>query len=106
MINDSHITALGIATQAELDYMKKEALKINALLTELFLKMGIKLIDFKLEFGRSGGELLLCDEISPDSCRFWDAKTNEKMDKDRFRRDLGNVLEGYRDVLKRIKQII
>ena len=106
MINDSHITALGIATQAELDYMKAEALKINALLTELFLKAGIKLIDFKLEFGRSGTELLLCDEISPDSCRFWDAKTNEKMDKDRFRRDLGNVLEGYRDVLNRIKQVI
>lgn len=106
MINDSHITALGIATQDELEYMKKEALKVNELLSKLFLKAGIKLIDFKLEFGRSKDGILLCDEISPDSCRFWDAETNEKMDKDRFRRDLGNVMEGYKDVLNRIEKII
>ncbi len=106
MINDSHITALGIATQEELEYMKEQALKVNERMCAVFLKAGIKLIDFKLEFGRSGGEILLCDEISPDSCRFWDAETNEKMDKDRFRRDLGNVLEGYRDVLNRLKKII
>jgi len=103
MINDSQITAIGLATQAELDYMAAEALKINTLLSDLFAKTGIRLIDFKVEFGRSGGEVILCDEISPDSCRFWDMKTNEKLDKDRFRRDLGNVLDGYEDVLGRIK---
>ncbi len=103
MINDSQITAIGIATQEELDEMKAAALKVNDLMVEMFSKAGIRLIDFKLEFGRADGELLLCDEISPDSCRFWDAKTNEKLDKDRFRRDLGNVLGGYSDVLARIK---
>ena len=103
MINDSQITAIGLATQAELDEMRAAALRINDLMTEMFAKAGIRLIDFKLEFGRADGELLLCDEISPDSCRFWDAKTNEKLDKDRFRRDLGNVLGGYSDVLARIK---
>lgn len=104
MINDCQITALGIATQAELDELRELSLKIDKLLIDLFEKAGIRLIDFKLEFGKTAdGELLLCDEISPDSCRFWDAKTNEKMDKDRFRRDMGNVLGGYRDVLARIK---
>lgn len=103
MINDSQITALGLATQEELDEIRAAALKINSLMTELFAKAGIRLIDFKLEFGRADGELILCDEISPDSCRFWDAETNEKLDKDRFRRDLGNVLDGYRDVLSRLK---
>ncbi|MDR0196974.1 MAG: phosphoribosylaminoimidazolesuccinocarboxamide synthase [Oscillospiraceae bacterium] len=103
MINDSQITALGIATREELDYMTKQALKINELMCELFAKAGIRLVDFKLEFGRCGGKLILCDEISPDSCRFWDTETNEKLDKDRFRRDLGNVLGGYRDVLERLK---
>ncbi|NCA66729.1 MAG: phosphoribosylaminoimidazolesuccinocarboxamide synthase [Clostridia bacterium] len=106
LINDSHITALGIATQAELEQLKVMALEINDLMSALFLKAGIKLIDFKLEFGRCEGEILLCDEISPDSCRFWDAKTNEKMDKDRFRRDLGNVMDGYRDVLNRLKKVL
>ncbi|MDR1891895.1 MAG: phosphoribosylaminoimidazolesuccinocarboxamide synthase [Oscillospiraceae bacterium] len=103
LINDQQITAIGLATQNELDNMAAQALKVNELLSALFLKAGIKLIDFKLEFGRAGGEILLCDEISPDSCRFWDAKTNEKLDKDRFRRDLGDVLAGYRDVLSRLK---
>ncbi len=106
MINDCQITALGVATQAELDELKAVSLKVDELMTELFLKCGIKLIDFKLEFGRVDGELLLCDEISPDSCRFWDAETNEKLDKDRFRRDLGNVLDGYRDVLARLENAI
>ena len=106
MINDCQITALGVATQAELDELKAVSLKVDQLMTELFLKCGIKLIDFKLEFGRVDGELLLCDEISPDSCRLWDAETNEKLDKDRFRRDLGNVLDGYRDVLARLENAI
>ena len=106
MINDCQITALGVATQAELDELKAVSLKVDQLMSELFLKCGIKLIDFKLEFGRVDGELLLCDEISPDSCRLWDAETDEKLDKDRFRRDLGNVLDGYRDVLARLEQAI
>ncbi|MGN0985847.1 MAG: phosphoribosylaminoimidazolesuccinocarboxamide synthase [Candidatus Enterenecus sp.] len=104
MINDCQITALGIATQAELDELRAQSLEIDRLLVDLFAKAGIRLIDFKLEFGRTAdGELILCDEISPDTCRFWDAETNEKMDKDRFRRDMGNVLGGYRDVLSRLK---
>ncbi len=106
MINDCQITALDVATQAELDELKAVSLKVDQLMSELFLKCGIKLIDFKLEFGRVDGELLLCDEISPDSCRLWDAETDEKLDKDRFRRDLGNVLDGYRDVLARLEQAI
>lgn len=104
LINDLQATAIGIATQEELDIMRNSALKVNDLLRELFAQAGIRLIDFKLEYGRcEDGEILLCDEISPDSCRLWDAKTNEKLDKDRFRRDLGNVLDGYREVLSRIK---
>lgn len=101
MINESQITAIGIATAAELEELRTQALRINELLTALFEKAGIKLIDFKLEFGRYHGKLILCDEISPDSCRLWDAETNEKLDKDRFRRNLGDVLEGYRNVLER-----
>lgn len=103
MINDCQITALGVATQAELDELRAMSLRIDELMTALFAKAGIKLIDFKLEFGCVDGELVLCDEISPDSCRLWDAATDEKLDKDRFRRDLGNVLDGYRAVLARIK---
>lgn len=105
MINESQITALGIATQSELDTMSKMALEVNNLLCNLFLKMGIKLVDFKLEFGRVNDMILLCDEISPDSCRLWDVNTNTKLDKDRFRRDLGNVLDGYREVLRRLKNV-
>ena len=103
MINDCQITALGVATQAELDELRAMSLRIDELMTALFAKAGIKLIDLKLEFGRVDGELVLCDESSPDSCRLWDAATDEKLDKDRFRRDLGNVLDGYRAVLARIK---
>jgi phosphoribosylaminoimidazole-succinocarboxamide synthase len=103
MMNESQITAVGIASGAELALMAGEALKINGLLLTLFEKVGIRLIDFKLEFGRSGGEVILCDEISPDSCRLWDMETNKKLDKDRFRRDLGDVLGGYREVLERLK---
>jgi phosphoribosylaminoimidazole-succinocarboxamide synthase len=103
MINGSQITALGLASNEELDCMTGQALKINKLLLSLFDKAGIRLIDFKLEFGRSGGEVILCDEISPDSCRLWDRETGKKLDKDRFRRDLGDVLGGYRDVLERLR---
>ena len=103
MINDSQLTAIGAATQEELDELRAASLRIDELMTELFAKAGIKLIDFKLEFGRADGQLWLCDEISPDSCRLWDAETDRKMDKDRFRRDLGNVLDGYRDVLARLE---
>ena len=109
MINVSHITAIGLASKQDLDEMILQAQKINGLLTALFLNVGIKLIDFKLEFGkwRTGccTEIILCDEISPDSCRLWDAASNEKMDKDRFRRDLGGVLDGYRDVLERLQNV-
>lgn len=106
MINDCQLTAIGAATQKELDSLKASALRIDELMTELFAQAGIKLIDFKLEFGRADGEIILCDEISPDSCRLWDAETDRKMDKDRFRRDLGNVLDGYRDVLARLEKVI
>lgn len=105
MINESQITALGLATKEELEYMSEKALEINRLLYPLFEKAGIRLVDFKLEFGRSGGEILLCDEISPDSCRLWDLESGEKLDKDRFRRDLGNVLGGYAEVLRRLKDV-
>ena len=106
MINESQITALNIATEGELKEMADQAKKINELLCDLFFKAGIILVDFKLEFGRAGGEIILCDEISPDSCRLWDADTKEKLDKDRFRQDLGNVTEGYKDVLRRLKDVI
>ena len=106
LINNSHITALGLATEAELAVMTSQALKINDLLTALFAETGIRLIDFKLEFGRCEGELILCDEISPDSCRLWEMGTDKKLDKDRFRRDLGDVLGGYEDVLSRLQQIL
>ena len=106
MINESQITAIGLATAEELMEMTRLALRINELLSSLFAKAGIRLIDFKLEFGRWGGKLILCDEISPDSCRLWDADTDKKLDKDRFRRDMGNVLDGYRDVLGRLRKVL
>jgi phosphoribosylaminoimidazole-succinocarboxamide synthase len=105
MINESQVTALNIATQSELEEIKAQALRINTLLRHLFAKAGIRLIDIKLEFGRVDGEIIVCDEISPDSCRLWDMVTGEKLDKDRFRYGLGNVLEGYRDVLGRLKDV-
>ena len=102
MMNKSQITAIGLATTAELNAMQERALRVNGLLIQLFTKAGIELVDFKLEFGRYKGRVILCDEISPDSCRLWDAETHEKLDKDRFRRDLGDVLGGYREVLRRL----
>ena len=106
MINDSQITAIGLATQEELDELRAMSKRINELMTELFAKGGVRLVDFKLEFGRTDEGLVLCDEISPDSCRLWDMETNKKLDKDRFRRDLGDVLGGYRDVLARLQSSI
>jgi phosphoribosylaminoimidazole-succinocarboxamide synthase len=86
--------------------LRKSALQVNAILTDFFAKCGLKLVDFKLEFGRlvsDPSQIVLADEISPDGCRLWDLKTGEKMDKDRFRRDLGNVMEAYAEVLGRLK---
>ncbi|WP_138202805.1 phosphoribosylaminoimidazolesuccinocarboxamide synthase [Haloimpatiens lingqiaonensis] len=103
LINDYHAVALGLTTFEELDKIYKATEKINNLLKEFFIERGIKLIDFKIEFGRFHDEVLLADEISPDTCRFWDAKTNEKLDKDRFRRDLGNVKGAYEEIMSRIK---
>ena len=93
MINELQALAIGIATKEEIDSISEQALKVNELLKKFFLNVGIKLIDFKIEFGRYDGRVILADEISPDTCRLWDAETNEKLDKDRFRRDLGNVEE-------------
>ncbi|MCB6982794.1 MAG: phosphoribosylaminoimidazolesuccinocarboxamide synthase [Peptostreptococcus sp.] len=102
LINDSFALALKLATQEEIDQIKSMALKVNELLKELFLECNIKLIDFKLEFGRFHGQIILADEISPDTCRLWDKETNEKLDKDRFRRDMGNVEGAYAEVRRRL----
>ena len=103
LINDYHAVAIGAATWDELKTIYDITGKINDILKDFFLSCGVKLIDFKLEFGKdSQGTIILADEISPDTCRFWDAKTNEKLDKDRFRRDLGNVKEAYVEMLNRI----
>ena len=103
MIAESHITALGLATREELDLVSEMTMKVNQILTEYFKGIGIKLVDFKIEFGKlSNGQIVLADEISPDTCRLWDAKTNQKLDKDRFRRDLGNVEDAYNEVFSRL----
>lgn len=104
IINDEHCKLLNIISdQEDLDFLKVEARKINAILNEFFSLKKLRLIDFKLEFGRNDkGEIILADEISPDSCRFWDQDTNEKLDKDRFRQDLGSVKIAYEEVLRRI----
>lgn len=103
LINDYHAVAIGAATWDDLKVIYDITAKINDILKDFFLGCGVRLIDFKLEFGRdSQGNIILADEISPDTCRFWDAKTNEKLDKDRFRRDLGNVKEAYVEMLNRI----
>ena len=106
MVTEEHITAFGWATPQELDEMMSLALRINDFLSGLFLGIGIRLVDFRLEFGRLWEDdqmrIVLADEISPDSCRLWDIKTNEKMDKDRFRRDLGKVEEAYQEVARRL----
>lgn len=101
-INDDYALALGLATQEEIDKIKSYTRTINQVMKDYFLSLGLKLIDFKIEFGRFHGEIVLADEVSPDTCRLWDVKTNEKLDKDRFRRDLGNVEEAYQEVFKRL----
>ncbi|MEG2939404.1 MAG: phosphoribosylaminoimidazolesuccinocarboxamide synthase, partial [Oscillospiraceae bacterium] len=101
--NEYHVAAMELATTEELRTIDKYALKINEILTEYLKDAGIELIDFKLEFGRlSDGTIVLADEISPDTCRFWDSKTHEKLDKDRFRRDMGNVEDAYKEILRRL----
>lgn len=102
MINEYHVKAFGLAEPDELRRMEVAALKINKLLSEFFDERGIILVDFKLEFGNHKGEILLGDEITPDGCRLWDKVTQEKMDKDRFRRDLGKVEEAYQEVLRKV----
>lgn len=104
IINDEHCKILGLVKeQGELEVLKAEARKINEILRDFFDKRGLKLVDFKLEFGRDkDSKIILADEISPDSCRFWDKQTNQKLDKDRFRQDLGSVKVAYEEVLKRI----
>ncbi|WP_097026401.1 phosphoribosylaminoimidazolesuccinocarboxamide synthase [Clostridium peptidivorans] len=103
LINDYHAVAIGATTFDELQAIYVMTSNINNILKDFFIKQNIKLIDFKLEFGKTkDGEIVLADEISPDTCRFWDAETNEKLDKDRFRRDLGNVKEAYTEMLKRV----
>ena len=102
MVNEYHILAAGFATKEEIDTISKYALKINEIMIDFFKECKVDLIDFKIEFGRYKGEILLADEISPDTCRFWDMDTQEKLDKDRFRRDMGGVEEAYAEMMKRI----
>lgn len=103
MVNDYHIKAMGIASEQDVAEISKMAFKVNEILSEYMLARGIMLVDFKLEFGKTpDGKIILADEISPDTCRLWDATTHEKLDKDRFRRDLGKVEEGYMEVVKRL----
>ena len=104
LFNEYHIRALGLATDKELDIIKSYSFKINEALKDFLSKRGLDLVDFKLEFGRHKGEILLGDEISPDTCRLWDKSTQKKMDKDRFRRDLGQIEETYQEVLKRVEE--
>jgi len=102
MINDYHVISLNIASREQLDVIYNLAASVNNILKELFSSVDIILVDFKLEFGFYKDKIILADEISPDTCRLWDLETNEKLDKDRFRRDLGNVEDAYKEVLKRL----
>ncbi|MDE7215946.1 MAG: phosphoribosylaminoimidazolesuccinocarboxamide synthase [Clostridia bacterium] len=102
LINDYHALALNLATKEEIEKIKTLAFKVNDFMKQYFFEIGVELIDFKLEFGRFKGDIILADEISPDTCRFWDAKTGEKLDKDRFRRDMDDVDKGYREMMKRM----
>lgn len=102
MINEYHIYAMGLASPEEMRSISEMSFKVNDFLSKYLKDVNVELIDFKLEFGRFKGEILLADEISPDTCRFWDTRTGEKLDKDRFRRDLGGVEEAYQEVLNRL----
>lgn len=105
LLNDDHAVALKLATREEIEFLRTQTLKINEIMKKFFLKMDLKLVDFKLEFGKdSDGNIILADEISPDTCRLWDVNTNEKLDKDRFRRDLGDLVQGYEEVLARLNK--
>ena len=103
LLNAYHAIALKLATREEIETIKTMAFRVNEVLTEYFRTLGVRLVDFKLEFGRlPDGTIILADEISPDTCRFWDSETGEKLDKDRFRRDLGNVEGAYKEILHRL----
>ena len=103
LINSYHALALGLATKEEIETIKNMAFKVNSVLKEYFAKLNVTLVDFKLEFGRlPDGTIVLADEISPDTCRFWDSTTGEKLDKDRFRRDLGGVEDAYQEMMRRL----
>ena len=102
MVNEYHILAADLATKDEIEKISEMALKINEIMIEFFKECNVDLIDFKIEFGRFKGDIILADEISPDTCRFWDMDTQEKLDKDRFRRDMGGVEEAYAEMMKRI----
>ncbi|MFI3229700.1 MAG: phosphoribosylaminoimidazolesuccinocarboxamide synthase [Bacillota bacterium] len=102
MINDYHALAMGVATEEEIAKIKAMAFKINDILRAYMAEINVDLIDFKLEFGRYHGDIILADEISPDTCRFWDSTTKEKLDKDRFRRDMGGVEDAYRELMSRL----
>ena len=106
MVNETHAQAMGWAKAEQVETMKEIALKTNKLLTKVVAQASIQLVDYKLEFGLSDGRVMLGDEISPDTCRFWDIDTNEKLDKDRFRRDLGKVEEAYAEVYTRLKEVV
>ena len=103
LLNSYHALALGLATKEEIETIKTMAFRVNEILKAYFLKLNVRLVDFKLEFGRlPDGKIVLADEISPDTCRFWDATTGDKLDKDRFRRDMGGVEDAYREMMKRV----
>jgi len=102
LITEDHIRLLKLATPSQIEELRRQALKINEVLKPFFQKRGMMLVDFKLEFGLWNGQIILADEISPDTCRFWDIQTGERMDKDRFRKDLGRIEETYQEVLKRV----
>jgi len=102
LINEDHILALKLATQEEIEKIKKYTLRINELMSRFFASLKLELVDFKLEFGRYKGDIILADEISPDTCRLWEIGTGKKLDKDRFRHDLGNIEEAYQEVLNRV----
>ena len=101
-INGYYALALDLATQEEIDVISRYAFKVNEVMRRYFAGLGIELIDFKIEFGRFHGQIILADEVSPDTCRLWDKETHEKLDKDRFRRDLGNVEDAYEEVFRRL----
>jgi phosphoribosylaminoimidazole-succinocarboxamide synthase len=106
LVNESHIAILAAAEPQDLEVLKELGLKVNNALQSILTKAGIELVDFKLEFGWHKGQIILGDEISPDTCRFWDAKTGDKLDKDRFRRDLGKVEEAYAEVFRRLQEVL